>query len=83
MYADELKAYLEANPTLEAAYINENGEWLFHERKGFRKVLRDEILGKIVGAVIEKIIDPVADKVVDLVEDLADEITCVKLHRNQ
>lgn len=40
-----LKDHLENNPKIKSVYLNNKGEWQFHERRGYdKKVSRDEVL---------------------------------------
>lgn len=40
-----LKDHLENNPKIKSVFLNNKGEWQFHERRGYdKKVSRDEVL---------------------------------------
>ncbi|EHQ30021.1 hypothetical protein [Mucilaginibacter paludis] len=42
---EDLKKHLELNPQLGHVYLNDRGEWLFHQRKGYDTVFtRDEVM---------------------------------------
>lgn len=41
---EQLKKTLLAKPLLKNVWFNEKGQWSFHERKGWTKVSREEIL---------------------------------------
>lgn len=43
--SQQLKDHLESNPQIENVYLNTKGEWQFHKRAGFEKVMsREQVL---------------------------------------
>lgn len=45
-FSSVLVSRMKEKPSIKNVWINEDGEWFFHETKGFEKFSRSEVLGK-------------------------------------